>query len=440
MRSRWLRAAVPALLAGSFAACSDSIGPDPQDRVDLLLDFCSTEIPVFFAYQNQGGAWTRVTPDAEGTVSFQASPRVALAIVHQSGSSYTSEYIYTTAAEVAPLSGVACAEQAGTRSLSGSVANLPVGTAAMISMAGQFDYITSPDASYALSALPSGPRDLVAHRETVTASEVFPDRIIIRRAQDFVNGATIPTLDFNSTEARSVAEHGFTASGLSGNDDNYYLLNFSTQTTRRHSLSTAVQFFNGSPVLYGVPTTLTQAGDLHELEVFADGGSSYRGETQYYRFASQRSVALGPALTTPQLSTVATSPYLRLRTQLPAQSAYGTLVSVVYEQNSRDVVVTLTAGHVGNTPSTWEVTIPDLSGVPGFPLASTLQSGIQSNWYVDAYGGGFAATFFGSPADGDVLRYAGRASVASTMQRSETRGGLSHSPLARRRARTGGAL
>ena len=422
MRSRWTSRLASPLLALSIASCRDSTGPGAGDLVELLLDFCATETPSFFAVQNEGGQWTRVSPDAFGTFAFEATEKVGLAIIHQDGSGFSSEYIFAARSDLEPMSSRSCAEQSGVKDLSGTVANLPPGSAAMISMAGQFDYLTAPSTAYSLPDLPSGPLDLIAHREVVGVTDVVPDRIIVRRAQDRTNGSSIPLLDFASTEAQPLTTHSFTASGVSANEDNYFLLSFSTNTTKDHSLSDLGSFTSGSQSLYGVPGGLTQAGDLHELDVFADAGSSYRGESQYYRLPTSRTVALGPALNVPTVSTVATAP-LRLRTQLVSQSQYGSLMSVFYQQGTtRRTVVTQTSAFTGGTPATWDVTIPNLTGVSGFPAGSSLQSGTQTDWFVDAYGGAGASVFFGTPTDGAVLRYAGRTAVAATMQMRRMRG------------------
>jgi hypothetical protein len=432
MRFPWTNGVAVPLLAFSLSGCKDSTAPDP-DLVDLFLDFCSTETPAFFAFQNDGSSWTAVTPDAAGTFRFAATEKVALAIVHQSGTRFTTEYVFATTSEsdLLPLSGIACAEQTGSKTLNGTVANVPAGSAALITMASSSDYVVSPAASYSLTSLPNGALDLIAHREMLGATTIVPDRVIIRRAQDRVDGSTIPILDFANTTAHPITNHTFTATGLSAADNNSFLLNFRTPTTKDHSLVPVTEFISGAQTLYGIPEVITTSGELHELDVFADGGSTYRGATHYYRNPLAQTVAFGPVLNNPTLSTVATTPHLRLRTQLAAQAEYDSFISVFYSQgDNRVVVVTATAGFTGGRPAIWDVTIPDLSGVSGFPASSALQSGMQTDWFVEAYGGtGGAATFFGSPTNLDILRFGGRAATAQTKQMSVSgrvhRGGFS---------------
>lgn len=434
MRSRWTSSAVVSLLSAATLACSDSTGPLPQDLVDVVLDFCAAETPVFLAVQNQGANWERVVPDAQGTFTFQATPAVAIVIVQQSGSEFSTEYVFTTPTDLQPLSGVSCIEQTGTKTLNGSVTGVAAGSATMASMAGSFAYVLAPTTTFSIAELPPGTIDLIAHREVVGANSVVPDRVIIRRAQDRTSGSTLPVLDFGAAEAQTTASHGFSTTGLSTAETTEYLLTFSTPTTRRHSLSVQTAVGPGLQTIFGIPGTLTQAGDFHELDVFADGGSAYRGEVQFYRVPSTRTVALGANLANPTLTSVAGSSHLRLRTQLPSQFEYGALVSVAHVQSSRLVVLTATNSYFGGTPVVWDLTIPDLSGMSGFPSGALLQSGAGTDWYVDAYGGtGASAAFFGAPTDGAVLHYAGRAFETGARQLSRSPASERHAPLNRRR-------
>lgn len=438
MRHRWTTAMLLPLLSASMIACGDTTGPEEQDLVNVLLDFCSDDTPVFLAVQNEDGPFERVLPNAEGTFSLDVAPQFTLAIVRQQGSLFSTEYLWAAPADVESLNGVSCAEQFGAKTLTGTVANVPAGSAAMVTMAGAFDYAVSPDAAYVLAGLPSGPLDLIAQRELVGATTVVPDKIIIRRAQDRTANSAIPVLDFTAAEAQNVAVHTVTASGVSSADENLFLTTFNTPTTRGHALTVESVLASGANTLYGVPAALVQSGDFHELLVFANGGESYRGETHYYRAPGNRTVALGPALNNPNLTTVAGSSHLRLRTQLGSQSDYATLLSVEHVQSSREVILTMTNSYHGGTPIQWDVTIPDLSGVPGFPSGALLQSGVNTDWFVEAYGGD-AATFFGHPTDGAVLRFAGRgfSTSAAQMARSGIQG--RRVTLASRRGTWGGA-
>jgi hypothetical protein len=435
MRSVWNRSAVVSLLCAAVAC--DSTSPNPVDLTNMALDFCASDSPLFMAVQNEGDDWTRVTPDAQGTATFQATQTFTMAIVRQRGGRTITEYIYATPDDLEPLNGVSCIEQSGTKTLNGSVSCVPLGSGVAVTMASTAEFFDAPVNAFTLAGLPNGPYDLIAHRELVSPTSVQPDRVIVRRAQDRTNGSAIPVLDFSSAESVPAQAHTVTAGGLSSNDVNSSLLTFSTATTRRHSLSLEETFTSLTKTLYGIPGSLTQAGDLHELEVFADANTAYRGEVQYYRVPSNRTVTLGAHLSDPTLTFIPSTSQLRPRTQLPSQFEYGSFAYVLLEQDTRTVAIAMTSAYHGGTPVTWDLSFPDLTAMPGFPTSARLQLAQSTDWFVEAYGGSVPA-FFGAPADGATLHFAGRSFFTSGAQ-AAVRGELRPtSRRAPRSARLGG--
>src|SRR5437867_4387734 len=123
-----------AFLALFAAGCKLDVGAPTLPNLDLALDFCSNETPVWFAYQNEGAPWTRVTPDAAGTFRFNATYRVTLALVRQSGSDYHTQITGATNRELQEVSNITCLEQTGSKQLNGSVAGLSGSQKAEVSM------------------------------------------------------------------------------------------------------------------------------------------------------------------------------------------------------------------------------------------------------------------------------------------------------------------
>lgn len=78
---------VPAvLLSGCGTDGTQSVTPPPPEGpLAIVLDFCPMSVPTFFAYRNDGEAWTRVSPDASGSFAFTAAPKVAIAFVLAGG-------------------------------------------------------------------------------------------------------------------------------------------------------------------------------------------------------------------------------------------------------------------------------------------------------------------------------------------------------------------
>jgi hypothetical protein len=433
--------AVP-LFVGSLAACGETVGPGggSVDYVDLALDFCNTtgQFPVFFAYLNEGEPWTRVNGDAARTFHFQASDKVGVAMVFTDGAgSFSTEVIFAKNEELEPLSESACTESVGSKTVNGSVAGVAAGDFAYVSMGVTSEIVEPPPSTFSLIELANAPLDLIAHAASDQITGEVPDAVIIRRAQNPTNGATLAALDFNSSEAAFPTSNTVTISGLTASEDNLIDLYFSTATTYDHPIFLSSFFTSGTQTIHHVPSALTQAGDLHMLDVYArtTNNLGVRGETQWYRSAGNRSAILGSPLSVPTVQSISTSP-VRMRAQLPVQPEYNSFALAFYTQSgattTRDVSVLGTAGFF-ESPSTWVLDVPDLSGVSGFPTASSLQGGgTQTDYQVVGYGGSLAA-FFGATEENTVTKYAARFSTTTTFV--ALRGGSSMKSAVRR---TGG--
>src|SRR5688572_12414824 len=181
-----------------FGACVDSGAPPTPQLSDLTLDFCATDAPVFFAIQNEGEGWQRITGLAGHTFAFEATRRVAIAMTFDRGSSFLTDVYYTTAEELLPLSGNACTEVFGSKTVHGSVSNVGTGGRAVVSMSGAEVNVAPPTTSFTLQDVPDAPQDLIAHRDAnALATDVVPDRVIVRRAQNPIDGATLSDLNFS---------------------------------------------------------------------------------------------------------------------------------------------------------------------------------------------------------------------------------------------------
>lgn len=415
MRSRWMTAGLAPALALSLS-CSDGTGPDPDDLETFILAFCAGELPAFFAYQNEGQPWTRVQANSNNAFVFDATPRVGIAITYDVGNEFSTDVYYTTADEIRPLSGIACTETQGTRTVSGTVSNMSVGQAAQISMSGAHDEVIAPSSSYVLSGIAEGPQDLIAHREDVGTGGATPNRVVIRRPLNPLNNSVLSVIDFG-TEGQAVATHTATITGLVSGETNTLDVFFSTAAGTEHTLYLSPGFTNSSRTLYGVPSGLTQTGDLHKIELNADGPNSYRSVFHWTRLPGDKIFTLGAALTQPSVTKVGSTPYARLRATLPPQADYDDFATAFFFQGTqRSFFVTVTAAYVDGPITEWTLEMPDLTGATGYPSGAGLANNTSTEWFVEAYDGLLRAAFSGTTEDGGTLRYAGRSSAISTMQ------------------------
>lgn len=425
---RYRRGALAASLLALSAACSDGIGPDRTIAGRLTLDFCSDETPVFFAYRNDGGNWTTVDPNAESSFIFDVTEKVGIAMTFDFGDEILTDVYYATRTELLPLSDKACNEITGAKTVNGSVSNVAVGENAVVTM-GRFDItgnelvITPPPSTFSLTNVATGPQDLIAHREVNTIEGPVPDRVIVRRALNPTNGATLPVLDFSTGSSDALTVNLASMTGLVGGEDNYLDIYFETALGTSHTLWLAPLFSTSSQPIYGVPAGLTQAGDLHRLDLQAEapGGASYRTIRRWYRNPANQNLPLGPALATPSITTAGTSPYLRLRATLAGQQEYGSFATAYFIQGTtfqRSVFVTETAGYRGGLPTAWSLEIPNLTTTGEYPADAGLVSGNGTQWFVEAFDGALADFIGSTPTEGATLRWAGRTSSV-TMLRAE---------------------
>ena len=405
MRPSLKCAAIPAL-ALTFTSCDSSTSPGTQALVDFVLGFCASDAPSFVAYQNEGGAWTPVTLGASSSTTIKVTSKFGIAIVNQFGSNFETEVIYGTTAELAPVaSNPSCGSSSGSKTLNGSVSGLTSGQFADITMSQISAFVFAGGAtSFQLFGVPDGPQDLVAMRSTGG----IPNRTIVRRALNLTNNSTMPVLDFGTTEAVAPATNTLTISGHSPNDFNSVSIMFNTATGTEVFFS-APSVGTTSATIYGIPPSLTLSTDMHQTDFFSASstGTSARGVVAFNRNLTDRSMTLGAALNTPTITTTSTSPVL-MRAQFATQADYNSLVAVQFEQVissvSRSFSVEMTSGYNGSTATSWDLQMPNLTSVTGFPPGASLVSG-TTDWVVVGTDGSPSA-FFGSGTEGTSARYA----------------------------------
>ncbi len=122
---------------------------------------------------------------------------------------------------------------------------------------------------------------------------------------------------------------------------------------------------------------------------------------------SNKTVTLGARMNDPTISAAATAPYARLRTQAVRQSDYTDFWSTNYTQlggSPRSAAITMSQAYIGNA-GTFDVTIPDFSGVGGWQNTWGLLSGVSTTWNVSMTGW---VSGSGGLTDGSMYRIAQR--------------------------------
>src|SRR5688572_2319996 len=146
-------------LAAAALACGDSSAPTPLPVEQITVSICADE--VWFAYQNEGGAWTRGVP-VGGVVTFDATDKVTVAIASVRSILSNVTVLQFTSAQ---LDAMTCptSAPAGTKTLSGAVAGLTGENFAEFAV-GDAGSMAFANGDYSVTNVRSGPLDLVAAR------------------------------------------------------------------------------------------------------------------------------------------------------------------------------------------------------------------------------------------------------------------------------------
>ena len=398
--------ALALLVCGCGTDGSQSVTPPPPEGpLAIVLDFCPMGIPTFFAYRNDGDAWTRVSPGANGSFSFTAAPKVAITFVLAGNQQI--ETFYTSAQDLKAVSGLTCQGQGG-KTLNGSWANLGAGAFGVVTAGSSRVAGMGP---FTLTSVPDGSVDLVA---TNYRDGISPSEVIVRRDVASASGSSLPVFDFSSAEAVPLASNLLTVTGLLAGDFNYLFIAVRTANGTSQNWSQGIAYQGATRTFRSLPSALLKGDDLHTLSFNASGDSftSARAEILYYRQPSDKNVVLGPKLNPATFTTVASSPYLLVRGTLPSQPEYGTAVRFYFSQLSsagggRDWTVTGTARYFGGSPpATWELEMPDLSAVAGFPAGAGFEASQSTTAYGEARNDLLGLLIGRPPSDGDIVKYA----------------------------------
>jgi len=401
-----MKPALALALALSLAsACSDPSGPSGPTR-PITVSLCAGLAPgVWFAYQNEGAGWTKVTPNNSGEIAFDATEKVSIAsAIDLFGLTFT-EVLNATATELERTGGVSCESDFGTKNMSGTVAGIGADQFVRISAAGAIDGVGQSSPGWLLEDLPNHPVDLVA-TSYATFSSQPAQKVIVRRGIT-PNGA-VAALDFSGAE--SVALEGATAtfSNIVSNGTLTPVSSVQTANGTNHELAS----LSGGPgpaatplgVNYvSLPASVRVASDMHRISASASNSIATNSIVHYYTAPSAKSLAFGPIVNEPAVTNTTTTGVIRPRVQLVSQAEYPSAMIVQFGESvgqvSRYVGIFTTAGFMGGTPATWDVTVPDMSSA-GYQASWGLAT--QSyTWSIAAYGTAGGTWPLGtSPVDG----------------------------------------
>jgi len=449
-------------LADQTTTLALTVNPAVGGSGNTTFEFCALDLtPIWLAVQDgANGTWTRVSPSASGTkfqfnitqpkagvayVTSTTSPSISSAsrtlvsrlsadlerelllrnratrtnayVARSLATSYELTIVYGSQSELNGQGTTSCLPGSG-KTVNGTVAavNAAGGQSAEISL-GSSSASASTTSSFTLKDVPDGALDLVATRSTTNTSTFVTtvDKMIIRRGVNAANNSTLPVLDFGSTEAFDPVQANLTIGNI-GSDLALVLTSYFTSAGSGSSGATLGGSFlpsAGPFKYYGVPAAKQAAGDLHLALAIAfpnlNTTDQLRVAGLYFKDPTDRTVTLGAALPAQTITAAATTPYVRFRATGPVPAEYGKLVEVSYTQTSagRTASITLTEGYLAGA-ATYDVTIPDFTGVAGWDSNWGPKAGVATEWEVFTYG--FTGIGLGSisPVEGATFKGAAR--------------------------------
>ena len=402
-----MRVAVVALWSALLAACTDATmvatppQPPPPPPTSITVFYCAPFAPVWVAFQDGDGPWTRAQPVvAIGTTAFSygfSANRGAIATVRQAGPAITLlQVLYGAPEELATesVNTPRLCSVPGTKLLSGTVAGLDTNESASIAASLSSFAAALANESFALAGVDGGLVDLLATRSTRTDDQTVLSRVILRRAIAVPDGTTLPVLDFSSPEAFPPATAQVTLDGI-GSDIAFVATRI--QTLRLESgLSNPSGAVAGAVQPYfAVPEARLLPGDVQVLSATTNTGTgSLRTAAIYFRVPQDLTVSLGPEALPPTFSILARDPVLRIRAQFAEQSAYDRTASVSYQDEGRTpaspirfVTVSMTSSYRVPGAEGYDIVVPDLSGADGFNPQWGLSGGSFVQWSANRVGG-----------------------------------------------------
>ncbi|HET7187614.1 MAG TPA: hypothetical protein VFI52_05640 [Gemmatimonadaceae bacterium] len=382
----------------------------------VSFQLCDAATPVWAGYQSGAGSWVSLPISASGSYSFSIAGVGGLAFVlprYGDGArfGYETRVTYASAAELQSFGSGACV-LAGAKTIRGSVSGVQTNEAADIALGSSSTTVagqTGATPAFTLAGVMEGAHDLLATR-TVAGGEVA--RLIIGRGLDPADGSTLPVLDFGSSTALAPIKATATVTGTGVTP-----LVFSEFLTA-NGTAALLTIVEAMSVSYSaVPPTSLIAGDLHALVALVEEASGLRGVVTYNRQAGARTLALGPVLTQPTVTSLSTGPFARLQLLIPSQTQYQAFAYTEFLQGidstaaSRRVSILATADYFNGLPGAWILPIPDLAETAGVTPTWGLAPSAYTNVYFEVDGGLAASA---PTTDGSEFRFAASQAAATT--------------------------
>jgi hypothetical protein len=445
-------------LTGRTARLTLTVAPPTPAGSNVDYRFCDPlDAPVFFARQDGAGTWQAVPASTVGgftrfafnTTSgwggvlmvFRSSSealgvrrapsartptmsrsrlvrRQQVVAAHQAAivDVYETFVLFGSTAQLAEDGVNACAVTLPVKAIRGTVTGVAPGQYGVVSLGGVTHYFDGAASTnpVTFNDVQSGPVDFVGSR--IVTPGVPPDRALVFRNLNIPDGGSLPSaIDFNSAAATVPATATTTITGAAG-DSLEVFVELITATTRQLFWSDLKPSQVSTRPWAGLSTAAMATGDLHSIIVFASASASddFRYASKFVAAVSNQGITVAPQPNAATASLLAAGAYPRFRFAgtLPTEYNKSVLIDVRGTNETSNAFTALATTDylsAAGSPFTYNLTMPELAGLPGFPTASRLGAG-ENVLTTDMYGFTGTGTFLVHPAVGNE----GRGSVRYT--------------------------
>jgi hypothetical protein len=352
---------------------------------NVAFQFCEADgLPIWVAAQDGNGPWTRVLGDAQNRYAFQvSSPRggVAWVTADDDGGFDLTVYYYSQAELIAQGGRVCSSAPGATRTVNVNFLGLAPEDNGLVTVGSGSGSAFGSMPVAVVSGIGPGNVDVVASR---VASFGTVSRLYLARTLNPASGSTLD-VDFDGPNSYAPATGNITVNNL-GADFAATTVTYITAGGAFAPLSFTGSFGGANQQYRTFPNAVRLPQDLQLLTVRVQPVGTQIPDN--FRFAyrvigatADVSVDLGPVLTPPTITTVATQPYARLRASYPVQAEYNSLFQVTFDQEnpSRSAIILMSGAYLGGG-GTAVLEVPDFTGVAGWNNTWGLARNVPTAW------------------------------------------------------------
>ncbi len=358
----------------------------PSGGSSVTLDYtgCGAFIsPVWLAFQDGNGPWTRVTPTGSVYHFTISSGKGGYAFATVSGANSTVGVILTTQAELAGTPVVFCPPRV-LKTVNVTVSGLGASDAAFMALGGATAFATTSTLNpVALNGVQSGLQDLVAYRTAILGPPAAGDRAIILRGLNVAANGSAGTLDFVNGPLITPVAATITVAGLQAGDAMSGSMGYYTgaaASCTAASLYSIPSSTAAARTLFGIPAASQQPNDFHSVSLTEVNGATTRSILQSFHSFVNQTITMGVNLPTPTVTSPAQAGYKRLQGVGTIPSDYPTSASLTFTQQgtAKTGLISATLGWIGGTAAT--LTFPDFSAVSAWDNSWVPAPGSTVDW------------------------------------------------------------